>query len=81
MENRRTILFLGSIFLVILIVGMLYLSNFKTMLEGLTATSTSPDMSENTHDMSGNKHDMSGNKSLMMTLPINGASSSMSPSY
>jgi hypothetical protein len=81
MENRRTILFLGSLFLVILIVGMLYLSNFKTMLEGLTATSTSPDMSGNTHDMSGNTHSMTGNTPYMMTLPDDAASNSMSNQY
>jgi len=48
MDNRQTIMFLASLFLVFLILGMLYVSNFKNTFEGMTHTKTT--------DNSGNHH-------------------------
>ena len=58
--NRRDIIFLGSLFLIGLIIGMLYIDLFQKNIEGIT------DSSNNTTDSSNNTIDSSNN-----TPPIN----------
>jgi len=50
MENRKTIIFLGSLFLAIIVFGMLYVSFFQQNIEGLE-----PDDMSKPDDMSNNK--------------------------
>jgi len=61
MNNRQTIFFLASLFLGLLILGMLYVSNFKNTFEGYT---------EGNVDSSGISVDSSSNSVLnAMAIP------------
>ena len=65
--NRRDIIFLGSLFLIGLIIGMLYIDLFQKNIEGITDSSNNTtDSSNNTIDSSNNTIDSSNN-----TPPIN----------
>ena len=67
MSNRQTIFFLGGLFLGLLILGMLYVSNFRNTFEGMDSKPT---------DVSNNKVTA---KNLVNNVMTMAGASSVSP--